>query len=100
MGWEKRGKKRYFYTKEWVGGKCRSRYTGGGEVAVLIEQCEKGRRIERRNQKGNEEMQRAKDELVDDRLNELSEINQNLVDALFLINGYHQHKRQWRKKRK
>ena len=37
---------------------------------------------------------------LDDQINELSEINQILVDALFLMNGFRQHKRQWRRVRK
>ena len=100
MAWETRGNRSYFYRKKRVGGKVKSEYIGGGEVAKLI-----ARREQLERQVSDAAAERSKREreaadALDERINELSEINRILVDALFLINGYHQHKRQWRKKRK
>ncbi len=99
MAWEKRGNRSYFYRKERINGKVKSEYVGSGEVAALLERCEKGRRELKQLEKEKLKRERMKAELIDEQINALSEINQNLVDALFLINGFHQHKRQWRKKR-
>ena len=99
MGWETRGGKEYYYSKEWENGKCVSKYIGTGELAELIGECEYGRRLEKRRDGYREEQRRAAERAVDEQIDELSEINKTLVDALFLLNGYHQHKRQWRRKR-
>jgi hypothetical protein len=99
MGWETRGNREYYYEKEWIDGKCVSTYRGSGEIASLIGQLELGRRLERRRERDIEMQRRAAERAIDEQINELSELNKSLLDALFLINGYHQHKRQWRKKR-
>ncbi|HEX8735154.1 MAG TPA: hypothetical protein VF721_07535 [Pyrinomonadaceae bacterium] len=99
MAWEKRGEKKYYYRKSWVNGRCVSEYIGAGMVAPLIEQQD---RWEKKKTKiARQEMRRLqrRDAALDAQLDEFSRINRNLVDALFLINGYHLHKRQWRKKR-
>jgi hypothetical protein len=100
MAWEKRGNREYFYRKERLGNKIKTVYVGRGELAALVEQGEKGRRLERKIEKAEENLQRTEFEEIDGRLDELSEFNQTLVTALFLANGFHQHKRQWRKQRK
>jgi hypothetical protein len=99
MGWETRGNREYYYEKEWIDGKCVSKYRGTGELAVLIGQLERGRRLERRRDRAVEARKRVSAGAVDNEIDQLSKLNKSLVDALFLINGYHQHKRQWRKKR-
>ena len=100
MAWEKRGNRSYFYRKKRIGGKVKSEYVGAGEVAELIarreylvKQCGDAA-AEKQNR------ERIQADAIDEQINELSEINQILVDALFLVNGFHQHKRQWRKIRK
>ncbi len=99
MGWETRGNREYYYEKEWIDGKCVSKYRGTGELAVLIGQLERGRRLERRQDRAAEARKRVSAGSIDSEIDQLSKLNKSLVDALFLINGYHQHKRQWRKKR-
>lgn len=100
MAWEARGNRSYFYRKKRTGGKVKSEYVGSGELAALLEKSERGSRQLKQLEKEKLKRERMKAELIDDELNALSEINQSLVDALFLIGGFHQHKRQWRKKRK
>lgn len=99
MAWETRGGKSYFYRKKRIGGKVRSEYVGTGEGAALSELCDNITREENEIKRNRQKRKRAKSESLDGRINELSGINRNLVDALFLANGFHQHKRQWRKKR-
>lgn len=100
MAWEKRGNRNYFYRKRRVKGKVESEYVGGGEIAGFIAERE---RLEKQiNNVAAERLKqrRIEADALDDQINELSELNQMLVDALFLMNGYHRHKRQWRKIRK
>lgn len=99
MAWETRGNNSYFYQKERIGGKVKSVYVGSGEVTVLIDQCEKLRRHEKNIERADKKHRKDLSDKIDEQLNELSELNKCLVDALFLANGFHQHKRQWRKKR-
>jgi hypothetical protein len=100
MAWETRGNRSYFYRKERINGKVKSVYVGSDAAAVLIAERAKAERIKKEAKKLETDTQRGELEALDRQINALSEFNQNLVDALFLISGFHQHKRQWRKKRK
>lgn len=95
MGFEARGKKKYYYSKKWEKGRCISKYIGPPDTAEIIAECERGRQIEKQQIEARRQAQKA----IDDEIDKVTEINKSLVDALFLINGYRQHKRQWRKKR-
>ncbi len=99
MAWETRGNNSYLYQKERNGEKVKSVYVGRGEVAFLIDELDNAGKFEKEQTRAEIIRQRELSEAIDEQLNALSEINQSLVDALFLINGFHQHKRQWRKKR-
>lgn len=100
MGWEKRGNRSYLYRKIRIGKKVKTVYVGRSELAVCLDQLDQAEREKREIQSKRRKRERQKNELIDEKLNRLSEINKKLVEALFLINGFHQHKRQWRKKRK
>lgn len=100
MAWEKRGNRNYFYQKERIGKTVKSVYIGKDEIAVLFDRCDKDRQNLKKMEKENERRIRERSEIVDEQIEAVSEINQSLVDALFLANGFHQHKRQWRKIRK
>ncbi len=100
MAWETRGNRNYFYRKKRIGGKVKSEYVGFGDDAALIERC--GQLEKQRAEAEAEKLRekKAEAEAIDEQINKLSEINQTLVDALFLVNGFYRHKGQWRKKRK
>lgn len=100
MAWEKRGNNLYLYQKMRIDGKVKSVYVGRGEVAVFVDRYEQRERKLKKLESEKQKSERRKAEIIDEQINEFSKINQSLVDALFLINGFHQHKRQWRKKRK
>ncbi len=100
MAWEKRGNNFYLYEKVWIGGKVKSLYLGRSDAAVYLDRLEQNKRYLEQNKKEKQKQAREKEQKLDDLIDEISEINKSLVDALFLLNGFHQHKRQWRKKRK
>lgn len=99
MGWETRGNREYYYRKEWINGACVSSYIGSGELADLLSQSDELYAAKAERERRLERNKREADKSLDDELDRISEINRTLVDALFLVNGFHQHKRQWRKSR-
>ena len=100
MGWEKRGGKTYFYQKKRDGNRAYSEYYGSGEMAELHAQFERVQQTERKLRAEKQRHIKREIEQADDEIDELFSLNAILVDALFLVNGYHEHSRQWRKKRK
>lgn len=83
----------YYYRKERVKGKIRSVYVGSSETAQLdecyrwrdeAERLEKAKMLEKIN---------AREIRIDAEIEKFSALTRNLIDALFLINGFHQHKR-------
>ena len=103
MALELRGNSLYYYTKEREGDKVRSVYYGKGERAFLFYQfhlLHKRDADEEKQRKLSERMSEMSPENELDALIEsFCEISEMLTDAFFLTNGFHQHKRQWRKKR-
>lgn len=99
MAWESRGNRSYFYKKKRVGGKIKSVYIGAGDYAMLSHELEDARRNEAKIEKEKQQRRRTKTETIDEQINEISALNQSLVNSLFLLNGFYPHKRQWRKKR-
>jgi hypothetical protein len=108
MGWEKRGNGRYYYEKRRVDGRVRSVYVGHGLVGELSEQwahCKRTGQLDT-----EEEFNAALDadcEYHDRRAIEARErevlANERMLRAIvseaLRQAGYHQHKRQWRKRR-
>jgi hypothetical protein len=103
MGWEtRRNGKQYYYEKEREGDKVVSRYIGAGRLAPLVAEINQLRQ-ERRQQ------QRWEAAITRDEFSELAATPEDLTllleqarsaTAAALVDaGYHQHKRQWRKKR-
>lgn len=99
MSWETRGNNRYYYRRRKVDGRVISEYLGAGDVAEALAGLDELDRQER---------QRAAAEwraLVDtDRrqvatLAELDDLVRSAVAGVLIANGYHTHKRQWRKMR-
>lgn len=99
MALEWRGNNLYYYEKERSGGRVRSVYSGKGEIAYLIHSLSLSRKRERQYEKQARDELWQKDSQIDAEIDNLFELTKVFVDALFLANGYHQHKRQWRKKR-
>lgn len=97
MGWETRGKNQYYYTKMRLGDRVISQYVGNGETAQLIAQLEEINWL-----KGQEKQQKWRsikqaEQAKIRRLDYIEGRIRAIKEAVLLVNGYHQHKRQWRK---
>lgn len=101
MALEWRGNNLYFYEKERNGDKVRSVYSGKGEIAYLLHQLNLGKKLEKdeEKQRKNKDKLRLQENEIENVIESFSEHCRNLTDAYLLVKGYHQHKRQWRKKR-
>ena len=99
MGLERRGNNLYYYRKERRGDRVVSVYQGKGEIATLMHTWDKLRRQEGNSALYELEEVRRKNEEVDEVLNRLAVETRAMETALFLINGYREHSRQWRKQR-
>lgn len=103
MGWEtRRNGKRYYYEKTREGDKVVSRYIGAGRLAPMV--AEINQLGKERRQQERWEAQRARNEFAElaatpEDLTLLLEQAQSAAAAALQAAGYHQHKRQWRKKR-
>ena len=95
MAWEERNGHKYFYRKQREGNRVISEYIGDGVVAELYAQAcqEKEKSIQRERERRREIT--ATNAQVDDICKALN----NAVRAWLLALGYHQHKREWRKRR-
>jgi hypothetical protein len=103
MGLERRGNNYYYYEKERNGDKVRSRNSGKGEIASILNQMRLWKKDEEdheRQRKGREKAREMQTEAeIESAVESVCEISELLTNAFFLTNGFHQHKRQWRKKR-
>ncbi|MDP9315576.1 MAG: hypothetical protein M3R24_32735, partial [Chloroflexota bacterium] len=99
MGMETRRNSRYYYRKERQGNRVVSSYVGTGVTAELIAQCEYWRRVEEHQEraklKREQEASKQQAVLV---LGTEADVR-DLVKAVFIACGFHQHKRQWRRNR-
>jgi hypothetical protein len=102
MAWETRGNGRYYYRKVRAGRRVVSEYVGSGEVAQLIAQLEEVRQEqgiwEQMKQKAEREALEA-DQAVDRELDRIGGLVRSLQAAVLLVNDYHTHKGQWRRRR-
>lgn len=99
MAWVQKGRGHYYYQSKRVGRTVRSEYIGSGDFAALIAQMDAITRQEaqdkRQADKGIVEQEKATDEQIA----ALVQAADNYIKALMLLADYHQHKRQWRRKR-
>lgn len=99
MAWENRNGNLYYYQKEREGNRVFSRYIGKGSLAYDFSILEEYGRKEKRHKRNLKRLEREEIEAVENQVNEICEMVKTLVDASLLANGWHQHKRQWRRKR-
>ena len=98
MGWEQRGTHSYYYAKRRERGRCVTLYHGGGEVGDLIATYDAGRRQEEAQARADEERRRQPVELARTIVLGTAQELRSVTAAVLIANGYHQHKRQWRKR--
>src|SRR5688572_12107190 len=103
MGLEKRGDRYYYYKKNRSGSRVSSEYYGSGDlarmVAILEAEAQKEADMKRADGRGELESAMAAIEPIDSMLDDAIEQTARLIDALYLLNGYHKHSRTWRRKR-
>ena len=92
MPWEQRGPDRYYYRKRRLGDRVISEYVGAGLVGRLAAAQDAAQRRQQR-------AERRRQAALDAELNTVYRLIQSLTHATLLVNGYHTHKGQWRKKR-
>ena len=100
MGWETRGGCGRYYTRSRkVNGRIIREYVGTGivaELAALHDAEERAQRLAERERIQNEE---ARWTAATAALVELSQLLDGLTAAALISAGYHQHHREWRKRR-
>ena len=103
MALERRGNRLYFYRKERRGKRVISIYSGGGDLAqcfyVLDQQRQEEARLEEENKKRSFETEKQSLDEIDRLIESFCGEAKAFEEALFLINEYHIHERQWRRKR-
>ncbi len=100
MAFERRGGNYYYYRKKRFCDRIGSQYVGSGVSAVMLENLDRLNRTKLEAERIKTRKIRAEMERFDEKLDEISSFNRDLVKAFFLINGFHQHKGVWRKIRK
>jgi hypothetical protein len=99
MAWETRNGRSYYYRKEREGGRVKSVYVGCGEGAELLAQIDALENNEREEAPTLARMERERLQAQNAELDALGEIIRELAAATLVAHGYHQHKREWRRRR-
>jgi hypothetical protein len=103
MGWEQRGNHSYYYRKQRIGARVRSVYVGRGRIADMTAALDavQQRDLERERRKEQQEQHTSQvlDASIDASIELLAKLVSTLTEAVLVAHGFHQHKRQWRKKR-
>jgi hypothetical protein len=99
MGWETRRGNRYYYRKRREGRRVVSTYVGVGAFAEALAGCEHADRLAQQRVRESVRQERAVLEACEQPLADLADLLRVLTDATLVTNGYHQHKRQWRRRR-
>jgi hypothetical protein len=89
----------YYYKKKRVGNRVISEYVGGGLVVDLAQsraEIECQRKQSEHEQQSIERMSMAE---IDKQIDDFSRMVDTLMEAELISKGFHQHKRQWRRRR-
>ena len=95
MSWEERRGRRYYYRKRREGQRVISEYVGTGDIAEF--EAAGQARVQRALVKVR--AARAESERVAKVLDELEALTEALMHATLIVEGYHSHRGEWRKKR-
>jgi hypothetical protein len=97
MGWDKGG--RYYTRSRKIGGRVLREYVGGGELGKLAAAVDADARALRAEKAAVWKAEKARLESLEGNVMALDELAGLLARAALVAAGYHQHKRQWRRKR-
>lgn len=97
MGWEMRGNRRYYYRKTRDGGRVVSEYIGAGPVAEAFAGLDGIGRDSAEIDRAvwSETVQAERRRIA--ALAEVDRMVRGMTAAVLIANGYHQHRRQWRR---
>ena len=98
MGMETRKNNRYYYRKERRGTRVISSYVGSGATAELIAQCELWRKAEEAHERAKIKREQSESQAQARLVLATEAAVRDLMKAALLVNGFHQHKRQWRRR--
>jgi gamma-glutamyl-gamma-aminobutyrate hydrolase PuuD len=98
MSWEKRGNSDYYYRKCRIGDRVVSQYFGGGTIAKLVASQDQLEHEQASAQKSAQHQIRIEEKEWNRLVSSVYERNTLLFKAVMLVNGYHTHKGQWRRK--
>jgi hypothetical protein len=99
MAWEARGNNAYYYRKRRIGRCVVSEYVGSGETAGLIAGMDVLDQEQRQAQRMMDAVAREARVMDDTDAALLADLLATLTRAVLVTNGFHQHKRQWRRRR-
>ena len=99
MGWEKRGRGRYYYRKRREGRRVIAQYLGTGELAEVLAEADHALAQERDRERELQRAQRQELRELDAKIDEAGEVLRLLTRAVLVSWGYHTHKGTWRKRR-
>jgi len=99
MGWENRSGRLYYYRKDRSGRRVRSLYVGRGEIAELTALLNTMHQQDQRVRLTKERQERNALRPLERNIDALAQLASTLVDATLIAGGFHQHKRQWRKRK-
>lgn len=100
MGWEQRNGRSYYYHKSRMGGRVRSEYMGAGLLAQLCAEEDDDKRQERNAQRAADRATRQAEAGIDRQLANAESALAAMTHATLLAAGFHNHKGQWRKRRR
>ena len=95
MAWEDRQGSKYYYLKQRIGTHVKSLYIGNSVRAYILQAMNE---IKREEDDAYRRMV-AEEKERESEYNRFHELANNLVGAVMILNGYHAHKGEWRKKR-
>jgi len=100
MGWKTINGRRYYYKSIRVGSRVESTYFGAGESGALMAEIDAIERLEKARDRWAEQEEREESDEEERAFAEWFDDVQAVADAAMVEGGFHNHKGQWRRKRK
>lgn len=97
MSWETRGNQRYYYRRRKVNGQMVTEYLGNDWLAEIAAKQDEIDRQQRQLAAAEWQALVEDERQTVDRLAEVDDMVRTLTAGVMLANGYHTHRRQWRK---
>lgn len=99
MSWETRGNNRYYYRRRKVAGRVIGEYVGAGYLAEVMAAEDEAARQARQAAAAEWRSIVEADRRQERTLAEIDTLVRATVAGVMIANGYHTHRRQWRKTR-